>query len=90
MAKSAEKREPTFEEALEQLESIVTAIEEGKIGLEDAVAEYERGVKLLRRCQSILARAETRIQQLQVAEDGSVSTTPMAGPDADANSETSA
>lgn len=74
MAKNDPDKKLTFEQALSQLESIVSAIEEGKIGLEGAIAEYEKGMRLIQYCRSILADAEGKIQQLQVADDGSIST----------------
>lgn len=76
-------KQPSFEEALSQLEAIALAIEEGKIGLQDSITEYEKGMKLIRHCRSILAEAEARIQQLQVAEDGRVSTAPLEPPPAE-------
>ncbi len=80
MARQQTDAPPTFEEALAQLEAIVSAIEEGKIGLEDAIGEYEKGMKLIRHCRSILAGAEAKIQQLQVAGDDRVSTAPFEPP----------
>lgn len=56
--------EPSFEEALEQLEAIIERIEQGKVGLEVALAEYERGVALVRRCRDILTSAEQRVEEL--------------------------
>lgn len=70
----------TFEEALAQLESIVTAIEQGQIGLEESITQYEKGTALIRRCRSILADAEAKIQQLQLAEDGTLTPTPLEPP----------
>lgn len=58
------KPEPSFEEALEQLEAIIERIEQGKVGLEVALAEYERGVELVRRCREILTSAEQRVEEL--------------------------
>ena len=55
---------PTFEEALENLEAIVHDLEEGQIGLADALARYEQGVKLLRQCFSLLEGAERKIELL--------------------------
>jgi exodeoxyribonuclease VII small subunit len=55
---------PTFEEALENLEAIVHDLEEGQIGLADALGRYEQGVKLLRQCFSLLAGAERKIELL--------------------------
>jgi exodeoxyribonuclease VII small subunit len=53
---------PTFEEALECLESIVHELEEGQIGLADALARYEQGMKLLRQCFGLLEGAERKIE----------------------------
>jgi exodeoxyribonuclease VII small subunit len=63
MARPGSDKPLTFEEALAQLEAIVTAIEEGKIGLQDAIVEYEKGMKLIRHCRGILSDAETKINQ---------------------------
>lgn len=50
-----------FEEALAELESIVQALEEGQIGLAEAMARYEQGAKILKQCYKLLADAERRI-----------------------------
>lgn len=55
---------PTFEEALESLETIVHELEEGQIGLADALARYEQGVELLKQCYGLLEGAERKIQLL--------------------------
>jgi exodeoxyribonuclease VII small subunit len=55
---------PTFEEALENLEAIVHDLEEGQIGLADALARYEQGVKLLKQCFGLLEGAERKIELL--------------------------
>jgi len=55
---------PTFEEALGQVERIVESLEQGDLGLEESLAAYEQGVKRLKRCQEILAKAERRIAVL--------------------------
>lgn len=55
-----------FEEALAQLEQIVERIEGGEVGLEAALAEYERGVGLLKRCREVLKNAEQRVEELGV------------------------
>ncbi len=56
--------EPTFEEALQRLESIVNRLEEGDRELETALADFEEGVKLTRRCAGQLEDAERRIEVL--------------------------
>ncbi|MGD9691605.1 MAG: exodeoxyribonuclease VII small subunit [Phycisphaerales bacterium] len=59
----------TFEQALAQLEAIVDRIEAGEVGLEAAIADYEKGVALLKRCRSILDHAEQRITELTPTPD---------------------
>lgn len=55
---------PTFEQALAEIETIVRELEEGRLGLEEMLARYERGVKLLRHCHGQLQQAERRIELL--------------------------
>ena len=51
----------TFEQALADLEQIVRELEDGQTGLEEALARYETGVGLLKRCYGQLREAEQRI-----------------------------
>src|SRR5438445_9417994 len=61
----------TFEQALAELDRIVRELEDGGTGLEEALARYEQGVSLLKRCYSQLRAAEQRIQLLAgVDEEG--------------------
>jgi exodeoxyribonuclease VII small subunit len=53
-----------FEEALAQLEAIIEKIEGGQVGLEQSIADYERGVALIRRCREVLKGAELRVEEL--------------------------
>ena len=55
---------PSFEDALQQLESIVDRLEDGDLELEAALAAFEEGVKLTRRCAGQLEDAERRIEVL--------------------------
>lgn len=55
---------PSFEQALAGLEAIVHDLEEGRLGLGEAVSRYETGVKLLKQCHALLAQAERRIELL--------------------------
>ena len=54
----------SFEQALEQLSSLVTQLESGELPLEESVAAFEKGVKLSRRCEALLDEAEQRLQVL--------------------------
>lgn len=63
-AKPVSAPDLSFEDALEQLEAIIQRIESGQIGLEASIAEYERGVALLKRCRDVLKHAEQRVEEL--------------------------
>jgi exodeoxyribonuclease VII small subunit len=54
----------SFEEALAELEAIVRALEGGQGRLEAAVAQYERGAALRKRCETLLAAAEQKVQAI--------------------------
>jgi exodeoxyribonuclease VII small subunit len=60
----------TFEEAFEQLESAVEALQDGQMPLERALHYYEEGMKLAQHCNDLLEKAELRVQQLRVTNEG--------------------
>lgn len=60
----------TFEDALKELESIVTKLEGGQVSLEDSITLYERGEKLKQRCEALLKDAEMRIEKITLSADG--------------------
>jgi exodeoxyribonuclease VII small subunit len=60
----------SFEQAIEELESIIERIEQGKIGLSGSLAEYQRGAALLKRCRGVLEVAEQQIEKLTVEQAG--------------------
>lgn len=72
----SKENSPSFEEAVAQLEKIVAAIESGHIGLEESLAKYEQGMELVKRCRTILDKAEKRIEQLTETAGG-LSAEPM-------------
>ena len=55
---------PGFEQALAELETIMHALEEGKLGLAEGLARYERGIALLKQCYELLENAERKIELL--------------------------
>ena len=65
----------SFERAMEELESIVTKLEGGKVPLEESVAIYERGESLKRRCEELLRQAEVRVEKITTDANGEVSGT---------------
>ncbi len=54
----------SFEEALEELEELVTSMEEGDLSLENSLKAFEKGIKLTRECQTALKQAEQKVQVL--------------------------
>ena len=67
-----------FEDALAELESIVHQLEEGQLGLAEALARYEQGVKHLKHCYQVLQEAERKIEVLTgVRDDGTAVTQPF-------------
>jgi exodeoxyribonuclease VII small subunit len=53
-----------FEQALDQLENLVEAMEGGDLSLEDSLKAFEQGIKLSRECQTALSTAEQKVQLL--------------------------
>ena len=51
-----------FEEALGELQLIVTALETGQVSLEQSLAQFERGVSLVSHCKSLLDAAHQRVE----------------------------
>jgi exodeoxyribonuclease VII small subunit len=68
----------SFERAIEELESIVKRLEDGKVPLEESVAIYERGESLKRRCEELLRQAEARVDKITTDANGNaVGTEPL-------------
>ena len=53
-----------LEKSLEELEALLKELESGELTLEDALAHFERGVKLTRQCQKALQEAEQKVEIL--------------------------
>ncbi|MBR1825968.1 MAG: exodeoxyribonuclease VII small subunit [Alphaproteobacteria bacterium] len=68
----------SFEDALAQLESIVRELEAGKIKLDDAVEAYETATALKKFCEDKLKSAQLKIEKINLAPDGNVSSEPFA------------
>ena len=62
--------EMSFEEALEELEAIVRALEDGKGKLEEAISAYERGAQLKVHCEKKLKEAQSKVEKISLDEDG--------------------
>ena len=68
----------SFERAIEELETIVRRLEEGKVPLEESVTIYERGEALKKRCEELLKQAEARVDKITTDSVGQpVGTEPL-------------
>jgi exodeoxyribonuclease VII small subunit len=71
----AEEPEPSFEDALTRIERIVESLERGEPSLSIALARYEDGVQLLRRCYDLLDQAERSVALLTGVDEHGQPTT---------------
>ncbi len=60
----------SFEEALDQLETIVNGLERGDVSLDDSINTYERGEALKEHCAKLLRVAEDKVEKIRVGADG--------------------
>lgn len=69
--------ELSFEEAFEQLEAAIAALQDGKLPLERALHYYQEGVNLVQHCNDLLQKAELTVEQLHVDGTGTLSIQPL-------------
>ena len=70
--------QPTFEQSIKRLEEIVHQLEDGQLGLSEAMGRYEEGVKLLRQAYELLEGAQRKIELLSgVDAQGNPITRPL-------------
>ena len=67
----------SYEEAFEKLEQAVVALQDGRLDLDHALKHYEEGMKLAQYCHDLLQRAELRVQQLRVTDNGDLESEPL-------------
>jgi exodeoxyribonuclease VII small subunit len=61
----ASEGEPSFEDLYRRLEEVAQRLEQGGLGLEEAIALYEEGMRLAVRCRQMLEQAQLRIIRLR-------------------------
>lgn len=83
MSKKQSQKEPTFEQALARLETIVEDIEQGRVGLAESIQRFEEGTRLIRHCQDILSQAELKIRELQAGPGGQPQAKPLSTPESE-------
>ena len=70
----------SFEEAIRELEQVVTALDRGDVALEESIKLYERGAALKARCEAKLKEAEEKVAQITLDASGQpTGTTPVEG-----------
>ena len=72
--------EMSFEEAIKELEQVVTALDRGDVALEESITLYERGAALKARCEAKLKEAEEKVAQITLDANGQpTGSTPAEG-----------
>ena len=66
----------SFEDALAELEKIVTGLESGSSKLDNAITAFERGTVLKKHCEAKLREAKARIDKISIGADGKPETQP--------------
>jgi exodeoxyribonuclease VII small subunit len=73
--------ESTFEENLKELEEILQQLEHGELPLETALAKFETGMHLIRRCNQQLDAVDSKVEILLRDEAGNFTTRPFTSAD---------
>lgn len=76
MAKTKQHQPKSFEQAITELETILTEMERGEVPLEESLIRYERGTYLLQYCRQVLNKAESQIQSLTQSPNATSDTLP--------------
>jgi len=71
-------KQPTFEQALKNLEDAVARLERGQLPLDEALACFENGVKSAGRCRELLRDVESRVEVLLQDGAGNLEAVPFA------------
>lgn len=70
----------SFEQALGELENIVSGLEQGNVALEKSIEIYERGEALKKHCQTLLKAAEDKVEKIRINSDGQATGTEPLDP----------
>ena len=71
------KKDISFEEAMNKLESTVSSLEGGNMSLDDSIVAFEDAVRLVRLCNEKLENAERKVKILIENPDGAVTDAPF-------------
>ena len=70
-------KQPTFEQRLARLETIVEQLESGDVGLDESLRLYAEGADLLKACRKTLGEAEKKITKLTETAGGDLQEEPF-------------
>ena len=77
--KKSDPDEIKFEDAMAELEEIVSKLEAGDTPLEDSLEAFESGVKLVRTLHKRLDEVQARVEKLTANEDGAPEVIELSG-----------
>ena len=63
-------KEMSFEQAMAELEAVVSKLESSQVALDDSIKLYERGAELKKHCEEKLKAAEEKVAQITLGPDG--------------------
>lgn len=76
----SEIQKMSFEDAMKELERVVSQLERGEVPLDKSIELYERGAALKAHCAKLLKAAEERVEKITLGENGQpTGTTPVEG-----------
>lgn len=77
-------KQPDLEKSLADINKLIEKMEHGELSLEQSLAEFEKGITLIKHCQKVLTEAEQKVNLL-MEKNGQASLTPYHSDDEDAN-----
>lgn len=69
---------PSFEDAMQKLETIVSDLEHGELSLEKSLVSFEDGMQLAKVCQDHLNAASGRVEKIMKDFSGAETRAPLA------------
>lgn len=75
--KNTDIEKMSFEKAMDELETIVSDLENGSIELEESIERYQRGIQLKKHCDQKLKEANMKIDQIEIDKNGNVTEKPF-------------
>ena len=70
----------SFEQALDELETIIESLEKGNVPLDQSIAHYERGDALRKHCKKLLNAAEDKVEKIRLDREGNATGTEPLDP----------